>query len=155
MVTTNVKIITNVSDISILVHDEYQNPFCEVHYEFLLQRLIITITSFAPIMIEAVIILCAILLIFLKYRVYYKYSGMLFEKQQFASNMLCSLVLSAFKRDRENRNRIIRITGLTFSKNIRHVDDPVGHQRRMRACSSQKYLTRNDTSINAAMFGHD
>ena len=106
-------------------------------------------------MIEAVIILCAILLIFLKYRVYFKYSGMLFEKQQIASNMLCSLVLSAFKRDRENRNRIIRITGLTFSKNIRHVDDPVGHQRRMRACSSQKYLTRNDISINAAMFGHD
>ena len=48
----------------------------------------------------------------------------------------------------ENRNRIIRITGLTFSENIRHVNDPVGHQRRMRACSSQKYLTRNDTLIN-------
>ena len=73
MVTTNVKIITNVSDISILVHDEYQNPFCEVHYECLLQRLIITITSFALIMMEAVIILCVILLIFFNYRVYYKY----------------------------------------------------------------------------------
>ena len=46
MVTTNVKIITNVSDLSILVHDEYQNSFCEVHYECLLQRLIITITFF-------------------------------------------------------------------------------------------------------------
>ena len=73
MVTTNVKIITNVSDLSILVHDEYQNSFCEVHYECLLQRLIITITLFALILIEAVIILCVILLIFLKYRVYYKY----------------------------------------------------------------------------------
>ena len=71
MVTTNVKIITNVSDISILVHDEYQNPFCEVHYECLLQR--ITITSFALMMMEAVIILCVILLIFFNYRVYYKY----------------------------------------------------------------------------------
>ena len=47
MVTTNVEIIANVSEISILVHDEYQNSFCEVHYECLLQRLIITITSFA------------------------------------------------------------------------------------------------------------
>ena len=73
MVTTNVKNITNVSDLSILVHDEYQNSFCEVHYECLLQRLIITITLFALILIEAVIILCVILLIFLKYRVYYKY----------------------------------------------------------------------------------
>ena len=73
MVTTNVKIITNVSDLSILVHDEYQNSFCEVHYECLLQRLIITITSFALILIEAGIILCVILMIFLKYRVYYKY----------------------------------------------------------------------------------
>ena len=73
MVTTNVKIITNVSDISILVHDEYQNPFCEVHYKCLLQRLIITITSFALIMMEAVIILFVILLIFFNYRVYYKY----------------------------------------------------------------------------------
>ena len=73
MVTTNVKNITNVSDLSILVHDEYQNSFCEVHYECLLQRLIITITLFALILIEAVVILCVILLIFLKYRVYYKY----------------------------------------------------------------------------------
>ena len=73
MVTTNVKIITNVSDLSILVHDEYQNSFCEVYYECLLQRLIITITSFALILIEAGIILCVILMIFLKYRVYYKY----------------------------------------------------------------------------------
>ena len=73
MMTTNVKIITNVSDISILVHDEYQNSFGEIHYECLLQRLIITITLFALILIEAVIILCVILLIFLKYRVYYKY----------------------------------------------------------------------------------
>ena len=73
MVTTNVKIITNVSDLSILVQDEYQNSFGEVHYECLLQRLIITITLFALILIEAVIILCVILLIFLKYRVYYKY----------------------------------------------------------------------------------
>ena len=73
MVTTNVKNITNVSDLTILVHDEYQNSFCEVHYECLLQRLIITITLFALILIEAVIILCVILLIFLKYRVYYKY----------------------------------------------------------------------------------
>ena len=73
MVTTNVKNITNVSDLSILVHDEYQNSFCEVHYECLLQRLIITITSFALILIEAGIILCVILRIFLKYRVYYKY----------------------------------------------------------------------------------
>ena len=55
----------------------------------------------------------------------------------------------------ENRNRLIRITGLTFSENIRHVNDPVGHQRRMRPCSSQKYLTENDTLINAAMFGND
>ena len=47
MVTTNVEIIANVSEISILVRDEYQNSFCEVHYECLLQRLIITITSFA------------------------------------------------------------------------------------------------------------
>ena len=73
MVTTNVEIIANVSEISILVHDEYQNSFCEVHYECLLQRLIITITSFALILIEAGIILCVILMIFLKYRVYYKY----------------------------------------------------------------------------------
>ena len=73
MVTTNVEIIANVSEISILVHDEYQNSFCEVHYECLLQRLIITITSFALILIEAAIILCVILIIFLKYRVYYKY----------------------------------------------------------------------------------
>ena len=73
MVTTNVKIITNVSDLSILVQDEYQNSFGEIHYECLLQRLIITITLFALILIEAVIILCVILLIFLKYRVYYKY----------------------------------------------------------------------------------
>ena len=73
MVTTNVKIITNVSDLSILVHDEYQNSFGEINYECLLQRLIITITLFALILIEAVIILRVILLIFLKYRVYYKY----------------------------------------------------------------------------------
>ena len=73
MVTTNVKIITNVSDLSFLVHDEYQNSFGETHYECLLQRLIITITLFALILIEAVIILCVILVIFLKYRVYYKY----------------------------------------------------------------------------------
>ena len=73
MVTTNVEIIANVSEISILVHDEYQNSFCEVHYECLLQRLSITITSFALILIEAGIILCVILMIFLKYRVYYKY----------------------------------------------------------------------------------
>ena len=71
MVTTNVKNITNVSDLSILVHDEYQNSFCEVHYECLLQRLINTITFF--LLSKAVIILCVILLIFLKYRVYYKY----------------------------------------------------------------------------------
>ena len=74
MVTTNVEIIANVSEISMpYVHDEYQNSFCEVHYECLLQRLIITITLFALILIEAVVILCVILLIFLKYRVYYKY----------------------------------------------------------------------------------
>ena len=85
MVTTNVKNITNVSDLSILVHDEYQNSFCEVHYECLLQRLIITITSFALILIEAVIILCVLLMIFLK-------------KQQIASNILCSLILSVFQR---------------------------------------------------------
>ena len=71
MVTTNVKNITNVSDLSILVHDEYQNSFFEVHYECLLQRLIITITFF--LLSKAVIILCVILLTFLKYRVYYKY----------------------------------------------------------------------------------
>ena len=48
MVTTNVEIIANISEISMpYVHDEYQNSFCEVHYECLLQRLIITITSFA------------------------------------------------------------------------------------------------------------
>ena len=46
MVTTNVKNIANVSDLSILVHDEYRNSFCELHYEYLLQRLIITITFF-------------------------------------------------------------------------------------------------------------
>ena len=85
MVTTNVKNITNVSDLSILVHDEYQNSFCEVHYECLLQRLITTIASFALILIEAVIILCVLLMIFLK-------------KQQIASNILCSLILSLFKR---------------------------------------------------------
>ena len=54
-------------------YNEYQNSFGEIHYECLLQRLIITITLFALILIEAVIILCVILVIFLKYRVYYKY----------------------------------------------------------------------------------
>ena len=105
MVTTNVKNITNVSDLSILVHDEYQNSFCEVHYECLLQRLIITISSFALIFIEAVIILCVILMIFLKKH--------------------CVLWSYLYSKD-ENRNRIIWITGLIF-KNIRNVDDPVGH----------------------------
>ena len=71
---------------------------------------------------------------------------MLFEKQQIANNILCSLVLSALKRARCERNKIIRITSLIFFKNIRHVDDPVGHQQRMKACSSQQYLTRNNIS---------
>ena len=73
------------------------------------------------------------------------------------SRVICCVLWSYLhsKEIDENRNRIIRITGLTFSKNIRHVDDPVGHQRRMRACNSQKYLTRNDTSVSVAMFGHD
>ena len=80
---------------------------------------------------------------------------MVFEKQQISSNILCALVIYCVlwsylhsKEIDENRNRIIRITGLTFSENIRHVNDPVGHQRRMRACGSQKYLTRIDTLIN-------
>ena len=80
---------------------------------------------------------------------------MVFEKQQISSNILCALVIYCVlwsylhsKEIDENRNRIIRITGLTFSENIRHVNDPVGHQRRMRACGLQKYLTRIDTLIN-------
>lgn len=77
---------TKFLELSILVHDECQNYFCEVCYECLLQLLDITTASFAFILIEAVIILWVIVLIFLSITCTTDISGMIFEEQQVVKN---------------------------------------------------------------------
>ena len=113
MVPTNVKIITKVNNISIV------KSIVSVYYN-------VSITSFALISIEAVIIIRVIVLIFFWvlrilqiFLVCYLRNG----KPLIIYCVLWSYMHS--KELRENGNRIIRITGLTFFKNIRHVGEPV------------------------------
>ena len=113
MVPTNVKIITKVNNISLV------KSIMSVYYNA-------SITSFALISIEAVIIIRVIVLIFFWvsrilqiFLVCYLRNG----KPLIIYCVLWSYMHS--KELRENGNRIIRITGLTFFKNIRHVGEPV------------------------------
>ena len=103
MMPTNVKINTNVDYISWLF---FLSPWwiselvLSTLLQVFIQLLIITIPSFALIFIEAVIMICVIVLIFSSIAYTTDISGVIFEEQHVANKIKWSLVFSAFRRVR-------------------------------------------------------